>query len=48
MKKASILFFGLALMISSCTTAQNQHQKKIDKATALAAKFLKDQQIPGM
>lgn len=48
MKKASILLFGLVLIFSSCDTAPNPHQEKIDKAKGLAEQFLIDQQIPGM
>ncbi len=48
MKKAAFFLFGITLIISSCTIAQNPYQQKIDTATALSIQFLKDQQIPGM
>jgi CubicO group peptidase (beta-lactamase class C family) len=48
MKKINLLVFGLLLIISSCNTAQNPHQEKINNATIVAEKFLSDQQIPGM
>ncbi|MBL4643640.1 MAG: serine hydrolase, partial [Flavobacteriaceae bacterium] len=48
MKKAAFFLFGIILLTSSCTTAQNPYQQKIDTATALSTQFLKDQQIPGM
>ena len=48
MKKINLLLFGLILIINSCSTAQNSHQEKIDKAQVIANQFLKDQQIPGM
>jgi CubicO group peptidase (beta-lactamase class C family) len=48
MKKLALFLFGITLFISSCNTAQNPYQEKIDKATELATQFLKEQQIPGM
>lgn len=48
MKKINLLLFGLLLIISSCNTAQNTHQDKINNAKTVAEKFLIDQQIPGM
>ena len=48
MKKLAFFLLGITLFISSCNTAQNQHQQKINKATEIATQFLKEQQIPGM
>ena len=48
MKKLAYFLFGITVFISSCNTAQNRYQEKINKATELATQFLKAQQIPGM
>ncbi|WP_347174635.1 serine hydrolase domain-containing protein [Polaribacter uvawellassae] len=48
MKKINLLIFGILFIISSCNTAQNPHQEKINAAKEVAEKFLKSEQIPGM
>ncbi len=48
MRKATTIILGLTLFIYSFNIAVGQEQVKIDKASAIAKQFLKDQQIPGM